>query len=48
MDLIKAFTQPQLKSELPSLEVGNNVKVHVKVKEGNRERIKQSCWIQTV
>ncbi len=39
MDLIKAFTQPQLKSELPSLEVGNNVKVHVKVKEGNRERI---------
>lgn len=39
MDLLKAFTQPQLKSELPSLEVGNNVKVHVKVKEGNRERI---------
>lgn len=39
MDLVKAFTQPQLKSELPSLEVGDTVRVHVKVKEGNRERI---------
>lgn len=39
MDLIKAVTEPQMKKELPALEVGNTVQVHIKVKEGNRERI---------
>jgi len=28
-----------MKNEIPELKVGNTVKVHVRVKEGNRERI---------
>lgn len=39
MDLIKALTQQQLKPELPNISIGDTVRVHVKVKEGNRERI---------
>ena len=39
MDLIKAFTNEQLKTEVPVLNVGDTVKVHNKIKEGNRERI---------
>ncbi|MBE7034746.1 MAG: 50S ribosomal protein L19 [Ruminococcaceae bacterium] len=39
MDAIKALTQDQIRTDLPELEVGSTVKVHVKVKEGNRERI---------
>ena len=38
MDLIKELTKSQLK-EMPAVEVGDTVKVHVKIKEGNRERI---------
>ena len=38
MDLIKELTKSQLK-EMPAVEVGDTVKVHVKVKEGARERI---------
>ena len=39
MDLIKALTEKQLKAEVPQVAVGDTVKVHVKVKEGARERI---------
>ena len=39
MDLMQAFTQKQLKAEPPVVEVGDTVRVHIKVKEGNRERI---------
>ena len=39
MDAIKALTQDQIRTDLPKLEIGSTVKVHVKVKEGNRERI---------
>ena len=39
MDVIKALTQDQIRTDLPALEIGSTVKVHVKVKEGNRERI---------
>lgn len=39
MDLIKAIEQEQLRKDLPALEIGSYVKVHLKVKEGNRERI---------
>jgi len=39
MDLIKAIQQEQLRTDLPKLEIGDYVKVHLKVKEGNRERI---------
>ena len=39
MDLIKELTKDQIRTDLQELEVGSTVKVHVKVKEGNRERI---------
>ena len=39
MDLIKDLTKDQIRTDLPELEVGSSVKVHVKVTEGNRERI---------
>ncbi|MBE7048569.1 MAG: 50S ribosomal protein L19 [Ruminococcaceae bacterium] len=39
MDAIKALTQDQIRTDLPELEIGSTIKVHVKVKEGNRERI---------
>ncbi|MBR5156261.1 MAG: 50S ribosomal protein L19 [Clostridia bacterium] len=39
MDIIKELTKDQIRTDLPKLEVGSTVKVHVKVKEGNRERI---------
>ena len=39
MDLLKAFSAKQLKAEPPVAEVGDTVRVHIKVKEGSRERI---------
>lgn len=39
MDIIRAIEQEQLKSDIPNFNVGDTVKVHLKVKEGNRERI---------
>ena len=39
MDLIKALNEKQLQNAVPQVEVGDTVKVHVKVKEGSRERI---------
>ncbi len=39
MDIIKAIEAEQLKENLPDFNVGDTVKVHYKVKEGNRERI---------
>lgn len=39
MDLIKAVEQGQFKNDIPDFSPGDTVKVHVKVVEGNRERI---------
>ena len=39
MDIIKSIEHEQMKNKIPELKVGNTVKVHVRVKEGNRERI---------
>ena len=39
MDIIKSIEHDQMKNKIPELRVGNTVKVHVRVKEGNRERI---------
>ena len=39
MDLKQAFTEKYKKAEPPVVEVGDTVRVHLKVKEGNRERI---------
>lgn len=37
-EIINALTKDQIRTDLPELKVGNNVKVYVKVKEGNRVR----------
>ena len=39
MDLIKAFTNEQLKENVPQFNIGDTVRVHNKIKEGTRERI---------
>ena len=39
MDLLKAFADKYTKAEPPVVAVGDTVRVHLKVKEGNRERI---------
>ena len=39
MDIIKSIEHEQLKNKIPELRVGDTVRVHAKIKEGNRERI---------
>ena len=39
MDIIKSIEHEQLKAKIPDLKVGNTVRVHVRIKEGNKERI---------
>ena len=39
MDIIKAIEQEQLNENVADFKIGDQVKVHVKIKEGNRERI---------
>lgn len=39
MDLIKELESQQMKAEKPVANVGDTVRVHVKIKEGSRERI---------
>ena len=39
MDIIRAIEQQQIKQDLPEYNVGDNVKVHYRITEGNRERI---------
>ena len=39
MDHIKELESQQLKKEMPVINVGDTVRVHVKIKEGSRERI---------
>ena len=39
MDLMQAFTAKYVKEEAPVANVGDTVRVHVRVKEGSRERI---------
>lgn len=39
MDIIKSIEHEQLKNKIPELKVGNTVKVHARIKEGNKERI---------
>ena len=38
-DIIRELEKEQLRSDLPELEVGDTVRVFVKVVEGNRERL---------
>lgn len=39
MDLIKAVTNEQIKENRFELNIGDTVRVHNRIKEGNRERI---------
>ena len=39
MDLMQAFTAKYVKEEAPVANVGDTVRVHVKIKEGSRERV---------
>ena len=39
MDLVKALTSQYMKEETPVVNVGDTVRVHVKIKEGTRERV---------
>lgn len=39
MDIIKSIEHEQLKNKIPDLKIGDTVRVHQKIKEGNRERI---------
>ena len=39
MDIIKSIEREQLKTRIPDLKVGDTVRVHQRIKEGNRERI---------
>ena len=39
MDIIRAIEQQQVKQDLPEFNVGDTVKVHYRITEGNRERI---------
>ena len=39
MDIIKNLTEEQIRTDLPQLNIGDTVKVHFKVIEGNRERV---------
>ena len=38
-DIIKNIEAEQMKESIPEFAVGDTVKVHAKIKEGNRERI---------
>ncbi|MCL2379460.1 MAG: 50S ribosomal protein L19 [Coriobacteriia bacterium] len=39
MDVIRALEQQQMRDDLVAFQVGDNVKVHYRIIEGNRERI---------
>lgn len=39
MDILKSIENEQIRTDLPKLEIGDFIKVHAKIKEGNRERI---------
>lgn len=38
-EILKQIEQEQLRNDLPAFRVGDNVRVYVKIKEGNRERV---------
>lgn len=39
MDILKQITEEQIRTDLPSFNVGDTLRIYVKVKEGNRERV---------
>jgi len=39
LDIIRAIEAEQIRTDLPNFSVGDTVKVHIKISEGNKERI---------
>jgi len=39
MDILRSITQEYLRDDIPEFNVGDTVKVHIKIKEGTRERV---------
>lgn len=39
MDILKQITEEQIRTDLPHFNVGDTLRIYVKVKEGNRERV---------
>jgi len=39
MNIIESLTNDQLRTDLPEFNIGDTIKVHVKIKEGEKERI---------
>jgi len=39
MDILRSIESEQIRTDLPKLEIGDFIKVHAKIIEGNRERI---------
>ena len=39
MDIMAAITQEYVRDDVPKFNVGDTVKVHIKIKEGARERV---------
>jgi len=39
MDILKDITQDYIREDVPAFSVGDTLKVHIKIKEGARERI---------
>ena len=39
MNLVELVEQPYLKNDIPAFRVGDTVKVHVKIIEGDKERV---------
>lgn len=39
MSIVNELVADQLKTDLPEIEIGSTVKVHVRIKEGEKERI---------
>lgn len=39
MDALKLISDSSLKADVPEIKIGSTVRVHVKIREGNRERI---------
>jgi large subunit ribosomal protein L19 len=39
MDILRQITSDQVRTDLPQLNIGDTIKVYVKVKEGTRERL---------
>ena len=39
LDIIRAIEAEQLRNDLVEFQVGDTIKVHIKIKEGNKERV---------